>query len=66
MSDNWWWILVPIAVLGGIALGIVLMRQPVTSTLATPVISNAETWEWVDYQNRPRKIVVHREIKESR
>ena len=65
---------VGIAVAGGlIALAIYLSRR-VDSTgyslspvmpagQLSPVVTNAESWEWTDYKGQARKITVHREVK---
>lgn len=39
--------------------------SPPTLPFAGGSYTNEETWEWVDYKGRERKIVVHRNARES-
>ena len=53
------------ALLIGLALWLTSSNKRAAATLApTPIqtISNAETWEWVDWQGNPRKVTVNREV----
>ena len=61
-------------ILGLIGLGILALfrsKPPETTiskavvALPKSVISNEETWKWVDYKGRQRSISIHREVKVS-
>lgn len=51
--------------LGGLAsLVAFLCYKRMTQTLQLKQVQeNEETWEWVDWQGRERKITVHRQVK---
>ena len=59
-------------ILGLIGLGILALFKLKPSETAittavvattTPLITNSETWKWVDYKGRQRSISIHREVK---
>ena len=56
MRDSNFLLLLAVAVLGLVLLS---RRSPVQQT------SNAETWEWVDWQGNTRRAVVHRDVRSS-
>lgn len=50
----------------GVSVVVLSNKRKVVPQQASPVqqgASNAETWEWNDWQGNARKITVHRDVK---
>lgn len=64
-----WWLIIPLILIAGLGIGIIMFAKPAPSQspllLKAPSVENEETWEWVDYHGRQRRVTVHRKMTEN-
>lgn len=71
MDDKWFWalLLVGAGLVVGIAVARTLPLQAQANCGATcplkgqTILQNEQTYTWIDYQGKERKITVHRKVK---
>jgi len=68
MDDDGWLVLI-LGALGLLALASFIAGKPpaasapTKTTVLQPIISNEETWNWIDWQGRNRSVTIHRTVK---